>query len=179
MEAFEGKDYKVFDLFKNQWALVSAGDARSFNACTVGWGSLGTLWTRPGKSGSVVTVYIHPARYTNEFLLANDLFTVSFFPAGCRKALGYMGSHSGRHEEKTAAAGLTPIPMGGSVAFEEATLAFLCKKVYQHPFSKEGIAQDVQEYYKANPRPYPVDEKGDWHPHWVFVGDILDVVDKR
>lgn len=179
MKNFEETEYKVFDLFRNQWALVSSGDIEEFNACTVSWGSLGTLWTRPGKNGSTVTVYLHPARYTRELLQKNDTFTVSFFSSEHRKALGYMGSHSGRNEDKVAASGLTPISLDGTVGYEEANLTFVCRKIYQHQLAKEDIAQDVQDYYVANPKVYPLNENGEWEPHWVFVGEIIDVKDNR
>lgn len=179
MKNFEETEYKVFDLFRNQWALVSSGDIEEFNACTLSWGSLGTLWTRPGKNGSTVTVYIHPARYTLELLQKNDTFTVSFFPSEYRKALGYMGSHSGRNEDKVAASGLTPISLDGTVGYKEANLTFVCRKLYQHQLAKEDIAEDVQDYYVANPKAYPLNENGEWEPHWVFVGEIIDVKDNR
>lgn len=174
MVNFAENDYKIFEMFHKQWALVTAGSLEHFNSCTVSWGSMGTLWTRPDKGGQVITVYIHPARYTQEFLTESDTFTVSFFPECYRKALAYLGSHSGREEDKVAVTGLTPIAMGDSVTYEEAELTFLCRKVYQHPFNKEGISEDVQEYYKANPKVYPPDETGEWQPHWMFVGEIID-----
>ena len=175
MVNFAENDYKIFEMFHKQWALVTAGSLEHFNSCTVSWGSMGTLWTRPDKGGQVITVYIHPARYTQEFLTESDTFTVSFFPECYRKALAYLGSHSGREEDKVAVTGLTPIAMGDSVTYEEAELTFLCRKVYQHPFNKEGISEDVQEYYKANPKVYPPDETGEWQPHWMFVGEIIDI----
>lgn len=178
MEEYETKDYRVFDLFKNQLAIVSAGSKERHNGCTVGWGSLGTLWTRPGKSGQVLTVYLHPARYTEKFLEENDLFTVSFFPKEYRQALGYMGSHSGRNEDKAKNAGLTVKEIDGTIGYEEAELTFVCHKVYAHQFAKEGIAQEVVDYYKSRPSVYPVDENGEWQPHWVFIGDIVKVISK-
>ena len=179
MSNFEDKAYKVFDLFNNQWALVSSGNIDDFNTCTVSWGSLGTLWTGKDRNGSIVTVYIHPARYTHDVLQQNDTFTVSFFPKEYRKALGYLGSHSGRNEDKVSASGLTPISIGQGVTYKEANLTFLCRKIYQHQFVKEGIAQDVQDYYIANPKAYPVNENGEWEPHCIFVGEIIDVEDNR
>ena len=179
MEDFEKKDYGIFDLFKNRGALVTAGTMEKYNSCTIGYGSMGTVWTRPGKSGSMLTVYLHPDRYTCELMLDSEYFTVSFFPRGYKRALGYMGFHSGRDGDKASAAGLTPAAMGKSVAYEEADLIFLCRKLYQHQFAKEGLAPEIQEYYKANPEAYPVDKKGDWQPHWVFVGEIEDVRDSR
>ena len=175
MSGFDEKDYRIFDLFHNRWALVTAGSTECFNSCTIGWGSLGTLWTRPGESGAVMTVYLHPARYTNDFMLQNDFFTVSFFPPEYKKALGIMGSRSGRDGDKAAAAGLTPIPVGESVGYREAEMIFLCRKLYQHQFAKEDMAPEIREYYRSNPRAYPVDENGDWQPHWVYVGEILEV----
>ena len=174
MANFEEQDYRVFELFEKQWALVAAGDPTRFNCCTLSWGGMGTLWSRP-----VVTVYLHPSRYTREFLMGNDTFTVSFFPEACRKALGILGSRSGRDGDKVAASGLTPEPLGESVGFREAELSFLCRKLYQHPFSKEDLAPAVREYYQANPKVYPPDEEGQWQPHWVFVGEVLQVLDRR
>lgn len=170
-------DYKIFDLFKNQWALVTAGNTEDFNSCTVSWGSFGTLWTRPNnKDGAIITVYIHPGRHTLEYMKNNDTFTVSFYQKDHKAALAYMGSHSGRDEKKHISAGLTPVKADDSVSFKEAKLTFVCRKIYQHQFAKEDIALDVQEYYKSNPNVYPVNENGEWEPHWVFVGEINNVI---
>ena len=109
MENFKQEAYNVFELFDRQWAIVTAGSIEHYNSCTVGWGSLGNLWGPTGRSRPAVTVYVHPARYTCEFLERGDTFTVSFYPPECRRALGYIGSHSGRDGDKTAAAGLTPV----------------------------------------------------------------------
>ncbi len=148
---FEEMDYKVFELFRKRWALVAAGTPGDFNACTVGWGSLGTLWTRPGRTGSVVTVYLYPTRYTREHLVANDTFTVSFFPEEYRKALGVMGSRSGRDGDKAAAAGLTPVGLGGSVTFEEASLTLVCRKVYQHCRQMHAQQRLARQQRNADP----------------------------
>lgn len=180
LQELEGKNFPVFDLFSRQWALVTAGSIGDFNSCTIGWGSLGNIWSRGGSAGPIVTVYVYPSRYTCRYLLANDTFTVSFFPEAYHKALGYMGTHSGRDGDKAKAAGLTAIPMGSSVTYAEANLTFLCKKLYQHAFDKADLAPEICEYYKAGPRQvYPPDENGDWQTHIMFVGEILEAADKR
>ena len=179
MDNPEAMNLPVFSLFAKEWALVTAGTADRHNGCTIGWGSMGTLWTRPESSGSVLTVYVHPGRYTLELLKEHEQFTVCFFSPECRRALGYMGSHSGRDEDKAAAAGLTPVPVGDSVGYAEACLTFLCRKLYQHPFSRDGLAPEIAAYYRANPKTYPPDENGEWQPHWMIVGEILNVWDKR
>ena len=43
-----------------------------------------------------------------------ELFTLSHFPEQYRKALGYLGSHSGRDGDKVNAAGLTPVFADGT-----------------------------------------------------------------
>ena len=174
MDEFKKKEYNIFEMFDKQWALVTAGSMEHYNTCTIGWGSFGTIWG--GKP--TVTVYVHPARYTSEFLKENDLFTVSFFPESCKKALGYLGSHSGRNGDKVIAAGLTPVALGESVTYKEANLTFLCKKLYQHQIAKEDLAPEIQNYYACAPKVFP-DFNGGWQPHLVFVGEIVDVKDER
>lgn len=169
MKDFETKEYKVFDIFNNQWGLVTAGDLSNYNTCTIVWGSFGTIWGRgPGKGRSIVTVYVNPERYTWEFLTKLDTFTVEFFPPEYRKALGYLGTHSGRDGNKVAVAGLTPKEIGGSVTFAEANLTFVCKKLYQAPFERKNMAEAIDKGFY-----------GDWEPHWMFVGEIVEVEDKR
>ncbi len=179
MKNFEEKDYKIFDLFHNRWAALTAGSMDHFNSCTIGWGSMGTLWTRHGEGGPIITVYVHPSRYTCDFMKENGQFTVCFFPQEYRKDLGIIGTLSGRDTDKIRETRLTPVAMGNSVGFREAELTFLCRKIYQHPFAKEDLAPEIGDYYRNNPKSFPVDENGDWQPHWMFVGEILEVEDRR
>ena len=158
------------DLFKERWALVAAGTMDDHNACTIGWGSLGTLWGR-----RTVTVYVYPSRRTFDYLRARDTFTVSFFPPAFKKALGVMGTLSGRDGDKEAAAGLTPVPFGESVTFREAGITLLCRKLYQHAFSKEDLAPEIADYYKASPKVFPPDGNGEWRAHWAFVGEVMEI----
>ena len=178
MSDYTEKEYKIFEMFRKQWGLVTAGNAEHFNSCTIGWGSLGTLWTTKGGTGSVATVFVHHGRYTCDLLKDSDYFTVSFFPEEYRKALVTMGTLSGRDHDKPKEAGLTPVALGESMTYEEAGLTIYCRKIYQNRMAKEGIAEEYQEMYASNPVLYPVDENGQWQPHWVFVGEILQVLEK-
>lgn len=173
---FKEKEYKIFELFHEQWPLVTAGTIDHYNTCTIGWGSMGTIWTREGK-GMTMTVYVHPARYTCDFLKENDMFTVSFFDEKYKKELGYLGSHSGRDEDKVSVVGFTPVSIHNSTTFKEAKYTFVCKKLYQHQISKDDLAQEIKDYYMSRPQAFPVDEKGDWQAHYLFVGEIIDVVE--
>jgi flavin reductase (DIM6/NTAB) family NADH-FMN oxidoreductase RutF len=168
MKEFELKDYKVFDMFNNQWGLVTAGNIEHYNTCTIAWGSLGTIWGGPGRGRPIVTVYVNPDRYTYDFLKEGDTFTVQFFSEKYRPALSYLGTRSGRDEDKVTNAGLTPAAIAEGVTFEEAELTFVCHKLYQGEFQREGLAPEINHGIYKN-----------WHPHWMFVGEILEVQDKR
>ena len=37
----------ILKLFDEKWALVTAGDLDDFNAMTISWGGMGTLWNKP------------------------------------------------------------------------------------------------------------------------------------
>ena len=178
MKAFETKDYKAFTMFENRWALVTAGMLDDFNTCTVSWGSMGNIWGPNGGDISTVTVYIHPARYTQEFMAKYDTFTVSFFPESYRKALGYLGSHSGRDENKVANSGLTPVAAGDGVTFKEAELTFVCKKLYEHQFDEAHLAEKIKDYYASNPAVYTQAGHDCWEPHYMYIGEVVDAIEQ-
>ena len=179
MKAFESKDYKSFTMFEKRWALVTAGTPEDFNTCTVSWGSMGNMWGLVGNDLSTVTVYIHPARYTQEFMAKYDTFTVSFLPESQRKALGYLGSHSGRDEDKVANSGLTPVAVDNGVMFEEAELTFVCKKLYEHQFDEAHLADKIKEYYASNPPEYTKVGSDRWEPHYMYIGEIVETIEKQ
>ncbi len=164
MKPFAAGSYDAFDLFSNRLGLVTAGDKDHYNACTVAWGSLGTIWGGPGKGRPVATVYINPDRYTYDFLRESDQFTVSFYADRYKDALWYLGSHSGRDEDKIKNARFTPKFLEGGVTFEQAELTFVCRKLYEGPFERKGLADEINNgIYKG------------WEPHWMFVGEIVGV----
>ena len=68
-----------------------------------------------------------------------DDYTLCFFPDSCRKALSYLGSHSGRDEDKVANAGLTPVFEDGYTYFAEAELVLVCRKLYHGTLTEEGF----------------------------------------
>ena len=138
---------------------------------------MGNVWGPNGGDISTVTVYIHPARYTQEFMAKYDTFTVSFFPESHRKALGYLGSHSGRNEDKVANSGLTPVVAGNGVTFKEADLTFVCKKLYEHQFDEAYLADSVKEYYAANPSVYTQAGKDRWEPHYMYIGEVVEAIE--
>lgn len=75
------------------------------------------------------TVYIWQNRCTKEFIDAGERFTVAALPESCRKALGYMGAHSGYDGDKWQPVGLTPMEVEGTAAPEEAEVILVCRKL--------------------------------------------------
>lgn len=54
----------------------------------------------------------------------------SFLPEKHKPQMSYMGSHSGRDENKYEGSGLHPLAIGDAAGIEEADLIFVCKKIY-------------------------------------------------
>lgn len=167
------KDFNtdIFKLFDDQWALVTVGDKHKFNTMTISWGTLGSLWGNAHKGKNICTVFVKPARYTHEFLDANEYFTVSFFDQTYLKALGILGSKSGRDGDKVTEAGLTPKFLENGVTFEEAKTTFVLRKIYKHDLEKDKMPSDVVAQF------YATDSLADV-PHTMYIGEILDVIEK-
>ena len=146
--------------FHGDWALVAAGNMDDHNAMTVSWGGIGCLWNKP-----VATVYVRPNRHTYGYFEKNEYFTVSFYPGEYRKALGLMGTKSGRDCDKEAEAGLTPIPCGETVTYAEASKTLLCRKLYCQDMELDRFPEDVKErYYSVDPA------------HRMYIGEIIEIL---
>ncbi len=158
----------VYELIGNDWGLLTAGDDKSgFNTMTISWGQMGALWATGGGL-PVATTYVRPQRYTKEFVDKEAYYTLSFFTPEYKKQLGYLGSHSGRDEDKVAKSGLTPVFEEGYTYFAEARLVLICKKLYQAPIIEEGFVDKsiVEEQYADN----------DYHT--MYIGHIVKILKK-
>lgn len=115
-----------FQLIGDGWMLITAGNIKSFNTMTANWGAMGHLWDK-----NVCFCFVRPSRYTYEFMEKNETFTLSFFQEKYRRVLEFCGSHSGRHVNKIARAGITPVKGSiDDVYFAEALLVIECRKIY-------------------------------------------------
>ncbi len=132
----------VFDMIGKQWMLVSATKAGKTNAMTASWGGLGIMW---GKQ--VAFVFIRESRYTKEFVDGSDRMVLSFFDESYKKMLGYMGSVSGRAEDKIEKAGLT---LTENYTFEEAEMTLVCKKLFATTMNAEDFVskEELDKWYK-------------------------------
>ena len=150
----------------DEWMLITAGtEEGGHNTMTASWGHIGAIWGHGRGTGTAIC-YVRPQRYTKEFMDREKLYTLSFFPPEYKKALGYLGSHSGRDEDKVAKVGLTPAFGEGFTYFEEANLVLVCRKLYAAPLVEEGFLD--REILEDN---YP-----DRDLHTIYIGAIEKVL---
>ncbi|HOR19125.1 MAG TPA: flavin reductase [Brevefilum sp.] len=150
-------------LFHHRSVLLTSGDylAEHFNAMTIGWGALGTMWSRP-----FAFVAVRHSRYTYQFMEKYDSFTVSAFPEQYHETLKFLGSRSGRDGDKIAASGLNP---EASVAisapsFKEAELVLECRKIYADDLNPAHFLDEtIENHYPS--RDY----------HCIYYGEIIAV----
>lgn len=152
---------RVHHLWLKQWLLLAAGDFEKgdFNAMTVGWGSLGTMWNKP-----FAQVVVRPTRYTYNYMERYGDFSLCAFPEAYRDDLQLLGTESGRDGDKIAKTGLTPAA-GRQIAspvFAEASLILECRKIYADDFRPEMfLASEIENAYPE--RDY----------HRVYFGEIV------
>lgn len=134
------KDFheNVFTRMGSEWFLLTAGELEHCNTMTAAWGGVGVLW---GKN--VATAYVRKSRYTYDFMEQGDYFTMSFFGSSHRDALSFCGSKSGRDVDKIRETGLTKTLLDGGVAFEEAELVIVCKKLFHEELSPQEKTRGI------------------------------------
>jgi flavin reductase (DIM6/NTAB) family NADH-FMN oxidoreductase RutF len=156
-------DDNPFHLIDKDWMLITAGNNEShetFNTMTASWGGLGILWHK-----NVNFCFVRPTRYTYEFMEKHELYTLSFFGEKYREALNICGTLSGKDTDKVTKAGLTPFqPHPGAVAFEQARLVMVCRKLYYQDLDPACFLDPSLE------KNYP---QKDYHR--MYVGEIIAV----
>lgn len=151
---------EIFSQFDKKWALLTAGDEKSFNMMTISWGGFGTIWNKP-----VATVYVRTSRYTHDFIDANEYFTISFFPEQYKKILSVLGSRSGREIDKMKDSGLNAIKAGGSVSFREAEVTLVCRKMFKQELSVANMPEDIaKSMYEGQA------------PHDMYIGEVVEII---
>ncbi len=141
-------NFDGFSLFGERWPLLGCGNESKYNAMTISWGHYGSLWGHMGGAHTVV-IYVRDTRYTHELMDENDYFTLSILPESYRDALSYMGSHTGRSEDKIRNAGLTPAFISNHLYIAEAEYVLVCRKLYRDHLKEEGFVdrEVLDEYY--------------------------------
>lgn len=135
-----------FQLIGKEWMLITAGNEEKINTMTASWGGLGVMY---GKN--VAFVVIRPQRYTREFVDREDTFSLSFFDKEYRKTLNYLGTVSGRNENKIETSGLTLARYEGTPYFDEANHVLICKKLFRQPLSTDCLLDEnlINTWYRS------------------------------
>ena len=148
--------------------LNTNGD--KFNSMVIGWGHIGTLWSRP-----TFHVYVRQGRYTKAQLDKTGEFTISVpldrIDANINRVCG---SQSGFHIDKVKEAGLAleAPQVIRTPGIRQYPLTIECKILYAQDQDLSKIPQDICE------RMYPRDVPGT-HPmanqdfHTMYVGEIV------
>lgn len=169
------KEISVKDLSLNPmtmiadtWMLITAGNEKNgYNTMTASWGHLGSIW---GHNSGLPTaiVYVRTQRYTKQFVDREDSFTLSVMGNQYKKQLAYLGSHSGKEEDKLSAVGFKPLFIDGTTAIDGAELVLVCRKLYAAPVKEEFFIdrEIVEEHYPER----------DFHT--MYIGEITKVLIK-
>jgi len=127
--------------------LVSQGRGGKPNAMTIGWGFLGTIWSRP-----VCVVAVRNSRYTHDLMEEERDFTVCLPGKGMAKVLDFLGNKSGRDHDKIKEAKLT-FRKGISVStpyIEECPVHIECTTVFKTDMSPGQLDAAIEkEMYKT------------------------------
>lgn len=154
-----------FQMIGKDWMLVTAKYGDKVNTMTASWGGVGVLW-----GADVVYLFIRKTRYTKEFIDASDSFSLTFYDENQRKNLSYLGTVSGRDEDKIAKVGYHVELDNDIPYFAEAKTVLLCKKMSKHPITMEGLIDP-----EIFPKWYTGEANGENY-HDMYVGKIEKVL---
>lgn len=157
-------EYSPFKLIGKDWMLVTAEKDGKVNTMTASWGGFGVMWGR-----NVAYIVIRPQRYTKEFVDNTDSLSLTFFDTNFKETLSYIGTTSGRDEEKIEKSSLTVIHTDNIPYFEEANMAILCNKLYAQEYKPDCFVNQ-----ELNERWYP-----NLDHHTLYIAEITKILIKE
>ncbi|MBR1517356.1 MAG: flavin reductase [Bacteroidales bacterium] len=158
-----------FKIFQDAAALT-VGKPGNMNSMTIGWGSFGILW---GHDSHVATVYVRKSRFTHHLMEENETFTIEAFPPEYSEKLKYLGTASGRDEDKMRGCGMTVKTMPcGAPAFEEGNIIIECRKIFTTDYATTLMDSTVVQRW------YTKGEDFD-NIHTAYVGEITGIWVKK
>ncbi len=136
-------DFSVFRLIGKDWMLITAEKEGRVNTMTASWGGFGVIWAR-----NAAYIFVRKSRYTKEFLDGSDTFSLTFFDhQKYAKELMYLGTVSGRDEDKITKAGLTVSHIDSTPYFNEASTVMICRKVCGPIPMKDSLPVDIDRVF--------------------------------
>ncbi|KUO72086.1 MAG: flavin reductase [Desulfosporosinus sp. BRH_c37] len=157
-------EHSPFKLIGKDWMLIAAEKDGKVNTMTASWGGFGVMW---GKN--VAYIVIRPQRYTKEFIDNSNTFSLTFFADSFKKQLSYLGTVSGRDEDKIQKSNLTVLNISDTPYFEEGNIVIFCHKLYAQELSPECFT--VPE---LNEKWYP-----DIDHHTLYIAEVTKILVKE
>jgi flavin reductase (DIM6/NTAB) family NADH-FMN oxidoreductase RutF len=155
-------DFSPFHLIGDEWMLITAEKDGKVNTMTAAWGGLGVMW-----STNVAYTVIKESRFTKEFVDAADSFSISFLDHKTyEKEFLYLGTVSGRDEDKIKKANINVNYYEGVPFIDEASKVLICKKMFAQTMKPESIV--IKE----------IDDKfyQDKDYHELYIGGITQIL---
>lgn len=152
-----------FNEIGEDWMLITAEKDGKCNSMTANWGGLGYMWNE-----NVAFIFVRKSRYTKEFIDAADQFSLSFLDhKDYVDTLLYMGSASGKDEDKIAKSNLHIEREDGVPYIQEADRIFICTKMSCSPINPDGFAMEELN------EEYPLEDY-----HVLYIARIDSVLEK-
>jgi flavin reductase (DIM6/NTAB) family NADH-FMN oxidoreductase RutF len=150
---------ETMDKLAGDGILLVAGDPP--NPMTIGWGTIGIIWSRP-----VFQVLVRPTRFTFERMEASSCFSVNMLDDRYSCQLSVCGTESGRDADKVKKCSFTMKPgeLPGAIYIEESYLHFECRIIHKRRLDPQALDPAIISRY------YPLRDF-----HMVYYGEIAGV----
>ena len=150
-----------FEKIGKDWMLVTAGNEEKVNTMTASWGALGQMW---GKDAAFIV--IRQSRFTKEFIDREGKFSLSFPKDKYRKLMKFLGTVSGRNEDKIKESGIDIGYYNGVPYVDQANLLLICKVMSATLIKPEDFKdKDIDmAWYK------------DKDYHTLYITEITDIL---
>mgnify|MGYP006293584801 CR=1 FL=1 len=129
--------------FGSGGALLTSVDADGRpNPMTIGWGTVGLIWSR-----NVFTVMVRPSRYTYTCIEHTGDFTVDLPYPQLRSAVDFCGTRSGRDYDKFQECDITPHESADitSPGIEECGVIWECDVMYHSDIDTDRMIPELTQ----------------------------------
>ena len=139
--------------------LASTKRSGESNLMTIGWGTIGIIWSKPE-----MVVLVRPSRYTYEFIEDSGEFTVNVPTPEMAKFVLFCGTNSGRDVDKLATFDIatTPGQKVSSITIDACPIVYECRVSHKNDVIPEELLGDIVPSYYSG---------GDFHR--VYFGEIV------
>jgi flavin reductase (DIM6/NTAB) family NADH-FMN oxidoreductase RutF len=158
------------DLVLNQLggrgAFLNVENENGINPMTIGWGSVGVIWSKP-----IFTILVRESRYTYELIEKAKYFTITVpLDNQFDNELIFCGTKSGRDIDKTLKLKLniedTPNKEGKWISGGD--IQYVCKIVNKQKMNFDDLSVNIKNKF------YPKNDK-----HHYYFGEIIGVYEKE